>query len=134
MMPTRPPLDFAFDLSSCSSHLSFNAYLALTKLHLGKAHMSKEIIPPSLDKAVDKANPSTTNGVQGISVRNGPVEEMEIDEPDVNGKPSSKRKSRASTGNDKSYKVASDEDDEDEKPLVCCKWLGVSMNVVVDFI
>lgn len=47
--------------------------------------------------------------------------EMEVDEPvingtDVHGKASGKRKARNSTGQRKSYKEASDE--EDEKPLV----------------
>lgn len=48
---------------------------------------------------------------------------MDIDEPEgkrleINGATNSKRKARNSLNNRKSYKEASDEDDE-EKPLVC---------------
>lgn len=46
------------------------------------------------------------------------MEEMDIDGPEPSGKASNKRKARASMGNGKSYKEASDEDDEDGKPLV----------------
>ena len=66
------------------------------------------------------------NGAVGISVRNGPVEEMDVDEPQANGNASSKRKGRASTG--KSYKASSDELDDDA-PLVSlgCPKLRVSI-------
>ncbi|KAK3178962.1 hypothetical protein OEA41_001100 [Lepraria neglecta] len=83
----------------------------------GNGHKSNDIIPKSVDKAMDKANPPAANGAPGISIRNGPMDEMEIDGPEVNGKASSKRKSRGSMGKGKSYKKASDEDDEDEEPL-----------------
>ena len=88
---------------------------------LGDAHKSKDIIPESLDKAMDKANPPVANGAPGISIRNGPMDEMEVDGPELNGHTSTKRKARASLGNGKSYKEESDEDNEDEKPLVSCK-------------
>ena len=67
---------------------------------------------------MDRQIPSTVNGAPGISIRNGPMEEMDIDDHEQNGKASNKRKARASMGNGKSYKEISDEDDEDGKPLV----------------
>lgn len=67
---------------------------------------------------MDKANPPAAHGAPGISIRNGPVEEMDIDEPAASGNTKGKRKSRSGIGNGKSYKEASEEDDEEEKPLV----------------
>lgn len=48
---------------------------------------------------------------------------MDIDGPGINGletngRDSGKRKARNSNGNRKSYKEATDEDDDDEEPLV----------------
>lgn len=83
----------------------------------GSGHKSNGVIPKSVDKAMDREVPSAVNGAPGISIRNGPMEEMDIDGPEQNGKASNKRKARASTGHGKSYKEASDEDDEDAKPL-----------------
>ena len=83
----------------------------------GNGHVSDDLVPKSLDKAMDKANPDLVNGAPGISICNGPVEEMVIDRPEVNGMATTKRKARASLGKGKSYKEASDEED-DEKPLV----------------
>lgn len=72
---------------------------------------------------MDRANPPAKNAAPGISIRNGPVVEMDIDGPsingvEINGRDSGKRKARNSIGNRKSYKEATDEDDDDEKPLV----------------
>ena len=92
----------------------------LTTLSSGNAHKSRDIIPESLDKAMDRANPPPTNGAPGISIRNGPMDEMEIDGPQLNGHANTKRKARAGMSNGKSYKEASDEDNDDEEPLVCC--------------
>ena len=79
--------------------------------------MSKDIIPKSLDKAMDRANPDAKNAAPGISIRNGPLEEMDIDESEIRGpETNGKRKSRHS--NAKTYNESS-EDDEDDKPLVC---------------
>ena len=93
-------------------------------MNSGNAVKSKDIIPESVDKAVDKANPPAQNGAAGISVRNGPVEEMETDKPQANGT-AGKRKSRGSLGNGKSYKEASEDDDEDDIPLVSFDSLGL---------
>ena len=81
----------------------------------GNAPKSSDIIPESVDNAMDKANPPVQNGAAGISLRNGPVEEMDIDKPQTNGT-TGKRKSRSSLSNGKSYKEPSDEDDD--VPLV----------------
>lgn len=67
---------------------------------------------------MDKANPPAVHGAPGISIRYGPVDEMDVDEPVANGNPNGKRKARSSVGNGKSYKEASEEDDEEGKPLV----------------
>ncbi|KAL8813028.1 MAG: hypothetical protein Q9223_007150 [Gallowayella weberi] len=77
----------------------------------GNTHKSSNIIPKSLDKAMDAANRSVSHAAPGISIRNGPVEEMDVDEP------SGKRKARSSMTNGASYKDASDESSDDEKPL-----------------
>lgn len=84
-------------------------------------HKSNEVISKSLDNAMDKANPPAQNGAAGISIRNGPVHEMEIDSHQVNGN-TGKRKARSSMVNGKSYKEQSDEEEEDEDvPLVRLK-------------
>ncbi|KAI4241031.1 MAG: hypothetical protein L6R40_004779 [Gallowayella cf. fulva] len=79
----------------------------------GKPHKSTNIIPKSLDKAMDAANKPVKHAAPGISIRNGPVEDMDVDEP---SEATGKRKGRASMSNGVSYKDASDESD-DEKPL-----------------
>ena len=63
---------------------------------------------------MDKANRAGKNAPAGISIRNGPIEAMDVDEPAVNG--TSKRKARGNMGTGKSYREASDE--EEDKPLV----------------
>ena len=84
----------------------------------GNGHRLKDIIPKSLDKAMDKANPDAENAAPGISIRNGPLKEMDIDEPET-GKPETNGKRKSRHSNAKSYKESSDEDDEDDKPSVC---------------
>lgn len=61
---------------------------------------------------MDKQN-GETNGaaLPGISIANGPVEDMDVDKPTSNGK----RKASMTNGN--SYKEASESDDEDDVPL-----------------
>jgi DNA topoisomerase-1 len=73
---------------------------------------SKAIISAADDAAVDREIPKTNGAVKpGISIANGPVDAMDIDKP--NGTTNGKRK--ASLPNGKSYKDASD--DEDDLPL-----------------
>lgn len=84
---------------------------------------STDKIPKSLDNAMDKANPSKNVEQMGISIRNGPMEEMEIEEPNgkslkKNGSIPAKRKGRGSMPSGKTYKEASSENEEDDKPLV----------------
>ena len=59
----------------------------------------------------------------GISIRNGPVEEMDVDGADkvprTNGVAAAKRKARSSVTNVKSYKDGTSSDSDDNKPLVC---------------
>jgi DNA topoisomerase-1 len=67
---------------------------------------------------MDKRNPSNGHVEPGISIRMGPVEDMDVDSPAVgNGHLNGKRKSRGSTTNGKTYKEASSSSDDD-KPLV----------------
>ena len=74
---------------------------------------------------MDKQNPTPKNAAPGLSIRNGPVQRMDIDGDDAqettrNG--IGKRRARPSNG--KSYKE--DSSDMDDKPLVslaittCC--------------
>jgi DNA topoisomerase I len=66
---------------------------------------------------MDKAIPSGSRVQPGISIRNGPVQEMDLDDAPLNGKATvtGKRKSRSSLN--KSYKEASS-GSEDDKPIV----------------
>jgi DNA topoisomerase-1 len=80
------------------------------------------MIPKSLDKAMDKSNPSNGYPAPGISIRNGPMEVVDTEMPDVNGLATngvgpSKRKSRGSLGNKVSYAEAESSEDDDV-PLV----------------
>ncbi|KAI9656076.1 MAG: DNA topoisomerase 1 [Bathelium mastoideum] len=85
----------------------------------GVSNKSPDVIPKSLDREMDRNGPKSNAHVEpGISVANGPVEEMDVDKAEtngVNGSAPSKRKSRSSIPS-KSYKEASESED-DEKPL-----------------
>jgi DNA topoisomerase-1 len=72
---------------------------------------------------MDKGQPSNGTLNPGISIRMGPVQEMEVDEeaPAKNGV-NGKRKSRGSIG--KMYKEATSSEDEEDKPLVCSALLS----------
>lgn len=88
-----------------------------------KSPVSMAKIPKSLDKTMDKAYPSGDAVQPGISLRNGPVEEMDVDQlptkgTQPNGAVNGKRKGRQSLSNGKSYKESTS-DEEDDKPLVC---------------
>lgn len=85
----------------------------------GATSKSKDIISKSVDSAMDKANPAGKNTAPGISIRNGPVEEMDIDGPSMHAQApngTAKRKARNSMGNGKTYQESSD-DEEDDRPL-----------------
>lgn len=79
---------------------------------------SNDRIPKTIDRAMDKENPSNGHVEPGVSIRMGPVEAMDVDQPVTNGNINGKRKSRGSLTNGKSYRDASSSDEEDEKPLV----------------
>jgi DNA topoisomerase-1 len=76
---------------------------------------------------MDKQTSSNGHLTAGISIRNGPVEEMDIDEPHINGFTNGKRKSRSSIGGQKLYKESTSS--EDDVPLVGC--LPCSVELVV---
>jgi len=72
---------------------------------------------------MDKETASNRDVHPGISVRMGPVEEMDVDGADghtlhANGVANGKRKSRGSLTNGKSYKEASSSEEDEDKPLV----------------
>jgi DNA topoisomerase-1 len=77
--------------------------------------ISKERITPDVDKAMDKEVPSNGHVEPGISIRMGPVDDMDVDPPSTNG--NAKRKARTSMTKSKTYKDASSSED-DAKPLV----------------
>ncbi|OSS54020.1 hypothetical protein B5807_00944 [Epicoccum nigrum] len=76
--------------------------------------LSKDTIPKAVDKAMDKQLPANGHVEPGISIRMGPVDNMDIDAP--NGTANGKRKSRGSIPTT-SYKERSGSEDEDDKPL-----------------
>ncbi|ORX99896.1 eukaryotic DNA topoisomerase I [Clohesyomyces aquaticus] len=77
---------------------------------------SADRISKKTDQAMDKQIPSNGHVEPGISIRMGPVEDMDVDAPHTNGNVNGKRKSRGSIPNGKTYKDASSSD-EDDKPL-----------------
>ena len=79
----------------------------------GIAPRSNPTISKSLDKVLDKQTPSSAKRVDpGISIRNGPADEMDVDSPTINGTGASKRKSRTSVNHKSMKEPSSDEDDE----------------------
>lgn len=90
-------------------------------LSTGTTAKSNNTIPKSVDKAMDRILPSGAHTEPGISIRNGPAEEMELDEPiaqesKAKGAVTGKRKSRTSAV--KTYTETSTASDDDDKPLV----------------
>ena len=69
------------------------------------------------DKAMDQKSTPNGHANPGVSIRNGPVDDMDVNSPQVNGNLNGKRKTRASLTNGKTYKEASSSEDDD-KPLV----------------
>lgn len=80
------------------------------------AAISEDRIPKELDKKLDRELPSNGHVEPGVSIRMGPVDEMDVDSPATNGAVNGKRKARSSITNGKSYKEESS--DDDDKPLV----------------
>lgn len=77
---------------------------------------SADRIPQAVDRAMDAKSPPIDHVEPGVSIRMGPVQDMDIDQPPTNGVANGKRKSRGSLGNGPSYKEDSGSDSE--KPLV----------------
>ncbi|KAK7541044.1 DNA topoisomerase 1 [Phyllosticta citribraziliensis] len=91
-----------------------------TPLVKGKTNgaVSTSTIPKSGDRHMDKETTVSNGQLEpGLSIRNGPVEQMDVDGSATNGAMNGKRKSRASI-NGACYKEASSSsDDDDDKPL-----------------
>src|ERR1700760_1226832 len=47
--------------------------------------LSKETISQTVDKAMDRVVPSSGDVLPGVSIRNGPVQEIDTPMPDANG-------------------------------------------------
>ncbi|KAF1997578.1 DNA topoisomerase 1 [Amniculicola lignicola CBS 123094] len=75
---------------------------------------SRDRISKKVDQAMDKAIPSNGHVEPGVSIRMGPVDDMDVDAPQTNG--NGKRKARTSLTNGRTYKEASSSEDDD-KPL-----------------
>jgi hypothetical protein len=86
--------------------------------HTSPPAISNDRISKAEDKAMDKQVPSNGHVEPGISIRMGPVDNMDVDTPATNGNANGKRKARGSLTNGKTYKDASSSE-EDDKPLVC---------------
>ena len=72
-----------------------------TRPTIGNSVQSSEKIAPSVDKAMDEEVPSKDQVEPGISIRNGPADEMDVDTQNINGVSmngvgAGKRKSRQS--------------------------------------
>lgn len=74
---------------------------------------------------MDKQVPSNGHVEPGISIRMGPVDDMDVDPPVTNGNANAKRKARSSATNGKTYKDASSSD-EDDKPIVRLSTVRIS--------
>ena len=87
---------------------------------------STEKIPKSLDRALDREVPSGDGVAPAVSLRNGPADEMDVDEPPIhraatNGTSSGKRKAASKP---KVSKATESSDEPDEIPLVSGGRLG----------
>ena len=82
--------------------------------------LSKDVIHETVDRAMDRAVPPNGDVLPGISIRNGPVQEVDTPMPDANGVEANggpaKRKIRESLMKP-SYADA-ETSEEDDKPLV----------------
>ncbi len=91
---------------------------------------SEDKIPASLDKKMDKEVPSGDGVAPAVSLHNGPADEMDVDEPQVNGAHTNgvktgKRKAAQGKKNAKSKDES--EDDSDDQPVV-----SVTQTFVID--
>lgn len=100
--------------SSAAQHRSLYSKMAN---HPRRTVKSEDRISKSVDQAMDKQIPSNGHVEPGVSVRMGPIEEMDVDTPPTNGNVNGKRKARSSLTNGRSYKEESSSEDDD-KPLV----------------
>ncbi|PVI08253.1 hypothetical protein DM02DRAFT_156706 [Periconia macrospinosa] len=75
---------------------------------------SQDRIPRAVDEDMDKQLPSNGHVEPGVSIRMGPVEEMEVDPPAATNA-TGKRKARSSLTNGRTYKEESSS--EDDKPI-----------------
>ena len=86
-----------------------------------RSPISKTTVPKSVNAMNDKAARSNGTVLPGVSIRHGPVQQIDVSMPDANavdanGISATKRKSRESIVRP-SYAEA--ESSEDDKPLVC---------------
>lgn len=109
---TTPPY-FASAFAFCTGVLTLGKFLVQHAL-------SKDTVSESVDRAMDRALPSNGDVLPGISIRNGPVQEVDIPMPDANGVEVGggpvKRKARESL-NRPSY-AEPETSEDDNKPLV----------------
>jgi hypothetical protein len=98
-------------------HQVKTSIMGITANRTSSTAISSERISKDEDKAMDKQVPSNGHVEPGISIRMGPVDDMDVDAPATNGNANGKRKARSSITNSKSYKDASSSE-EDDKPLV----------------
>ena len=120
---TRPSKISQFHIQAILALASFTNF-ASTSVHPA---VSKSIIPKSDDAAMDKVVPSNSVVQPGISIRNGPVEQMDTpmtDGNEVQTNGHTKRKARESL-NRASY--AEGESSDTDEPLVRAQIISPSL-------
>ena len=100
-----------FVLSHYLSNNAFPAHAYATTASASPVSTAK--IPASLDKQMDKANPTNGEVQPGISLRNGPMsEDTEMKDANGTAAPAKRKASRPS------YAEAESSEDDDQ-PIVC---------------